>query len=269
MRLPNDRLFVLSGRMFAGKDFLAKSAGLTIKGFADPIYQLSEFFNGTSDKSVPGVRKFLQQIGQWGWGCVSNEYPHNSERAAIARAIRAHGKDMTRDFKWVDWTQYGMRQDFWVNIALTRLGLTSSVEHNGQTFLFPLPVRSEPYNLAITNSRFDHELKPCRNAGFNHFHVRCSENTRQVRMAMAGYNVRPEDDNDASEAMAKRLDMDMPEHQAIWNDTEPMPSGKRYLTIHDFINMLQLAPTSAEPTKVWRQEYQCEFTLPKSKAVPA
>lgn len=255
--------------MFAGKDFIAKSAGLAIKGFADPIYQLSDFFNGTSDKSVPGVRKFLQQIGQWGWGCVSHEYPHNSERASITRAIRAHGKDMTRDFKWVDWTEYGLRQDFWVNIALTRLGLTDSIAHNGQTFLFPTPFRSEPYNLAITNSRFDHELKPCRQAGFNHFHVRCSENTRRVRMEMAGYNLRPEDDNDASEAMAKRLDMDMPEHQVIWNDTEPMPAGKRYIMTAEFVDLLKGQPHLHESTRNWETMYLGVFTDAKGPGVHA
>lgn len=268
MRLPKDRLFVFSGRMFAGKDFIAKSAGLTIKGFADPIYQLSDFFNGTSDKSVPGIRKFLQQIGQWGWGCVSNEYPHNSERASITRAVRLHGKDMTRDFKWVNWSEYGQRQDFWVNIALTRLGLTDSAEANGQTFLFPQPVR-DPFNLAITNSRFEHELKPCRAAGFNHFHVRCSENTRKVRMQMAGYTVRPEDENDASEAMAKRLDMDMPEHQVIWNDTEAMPDGKRYIRTNEFVDLLRGQTHLDEPVRQWEQQFQCQFMPAEKPTVPA
>lgn len=236
MRQQNDRLFVFSGRMFAGKDFVAKSAGLTIKGFADPIYQLCEFFNGTANKSVPGIRRFLQQIGQWGWGCVSETYPHSTERATITRAIREHGKEMTRDFRWVDWSEYGKRQDFWVNIALTGLGLTA--RSNGQSFLFAEMNRREPYELAITNSRFEHELLPCLNAGFSHFHVRCTEETRRLRMTLAGYEFRPQDDEDASEQMARRLDMDMPESQVIWNDAEPMPAGKDYMSLSAFVDLL-------------------------------
>lgn len=244
MRQQNDRLFVFSGRMFAGKDYVAKTAGLTIKGFADPIYQICEFFTGTSNKSVPGIRRLMQQIGQWGWGCISDEYPMTAERATITRQIRRHGSEMTRDFRWVDWSEYGSRQDFWVNIALMRLGLVESSRmqptayciDSRQRLLFPIPQR-DPYALAITNARFTHELAPCRNAGFEHFHVRCSEETRRLRMMMAGYEFKAQDDADASEAMARSLDSDMDDARVIWNDVNPPPPGRDYLSVTDFVQM--------------------------------
>lgn len=248
--------------MFAGKDYVAKSAGLTIKGFADPIYQICEYFNGTSDKAVPGVRKFMQQIGQWGWGCVSDAYPFNMERAAISQKIRELGHTMTKDFKWVAWSEFGRRQDFWVNIALTRLGLTGHrFSMHGQSFLFPEFERTEAaYNLAITNSRFDHELSPCKNVGFTHFHVRCSESTRRDRMLISGYEFKDGDDNDASEAMAKRLDMDMPEHLVVWNDTEPMPSGKRYLTTQEFVDLVRGQNHFEEPKTFYSERLAVPWT---------
>ena len=237
--------------MFAGKDFVAKSAGLTIRGFADPIYELCEFFNGTANKAVPGIRKFLQQIGQWGWGCVSEAYPHSAERALITNAIRSNGASMTRNFKWVRWSEFGLRQDFWVNIALTSLGLTTEA---GQSFLLPRPA----YNLAITNSRFEHELQPCLKAGFEHYHVRCSEQTRRDRMMLSGYELRPQDDNDASEQMAQRLNMDMPEQRVIWNDaSEVVPSGKRYMSVQDFVDQFTLGGLRASVTKHSRPAMAC------------
>lgn len=244
MRHKNDRLFVFSGRMFAGKDFVAKSAHLRIKGFADPIYQLCEFFNGTSDKSVPGIRRFLQQLGQWGWGCVSEVYPHSTERAAITRAIREQGATMTRDFEWVNWAEFGRRQDFWVNIALTSLGLTrQTFSSRAQEFLFPeLDPRAE-IDLAITNARFEHELKPCMRAGFLHFHVRCSEETRRLRMMAAGYAFNAQADTDTSELMARTLDSDMHDRQVIWNDTAPAPAGRNYLSLEEFVT--EVVPKSS------------------------
>lgn len=234
--------------MFAGKDFVAKSANLKIKGFADPIYQLCEFFNGTADKSVPGVRKFLQQIGQWGWGCVSDSYPHTAERAAITRSIREQGATMTRDFGWVNWSEFGKRQDFWVNIALTGLAIQSrTLAKKAQDFLFPEMNQQPGMRLAITNARFAHELQPCLRAGFRHFHVRCSEETRRLRMIAAGYEYRPQDDADTSEALAKQFDSDMQDRCVVWNDNEPAPAGRDYMALDEFVCLHVHATEAQEP----------------------
>ena len=59
-----------------------------ILGFADPIYALSRAYLGTEDKSVPGVRKFMQDVGQWGRGVVSDEYPLSVTRALFTHDVR-------------------------------------------------------------------------------------------------------------------------------------------------------------------------------------
>ncbi len=234
MRLQNDRLFAFSGLMFAGKDFVANYAKLNVFGFADPIYDLSDHFNGTHDKSIPGIRRWMQLVGQWGWGCVSEEYLFNVERGILTDLIRRFGGQMTRRFVWVDWSEYGKRKDFWVNILLSRLGINNKARRSGQMPLFDSGY-PESLQVAITNARFDHELNPLANAGFDHFHVRCSEETRAERMVKAGYQVKPTDATDHSEHMAIRLNADMPDRRVIWNDHRPMPEGRRFLTLDQFL----------------------------------
>jgi len=238
MRLQNDRLCVFSGRMLVGKDFVAKKANLEVKGFADPIYQLVESLCGTSNKSIHGIRKMMQWVGQIGWGCVNDSYPHTPERAHFTRMIRTEGKNLTRDFKWVNWSEYGSRQDFWVNILLTRLGLVGKLferDHEGN-FLFPEMDNGKPYRIGITNARFEHELKRCETAGFEHFHVRCTEDTRRERMLMSGYDYDPKADKDVSEQMAFQLDSEVSDDQVIWNDFRSMPPGRKFLTVEDFVD---------------------------------
>lgn len=245
MALQQDRLFAFSGLMFAGKDYVAQQLGLTIVGFADPLYEMSEYFNGTRDKSVPGVRRFLQQAGQWGWGCVNEQNPHSMERAVFVQQVRRFGKDVTQNFKWVDWSEYGKRKDFWVNILLTRMGLVDSE--------FDIRGRPPFRNIAITNVRFDHELQPLRKASFQHYHVMCSERTRQARMEAKGYTWKPAELADTSEQLALRMPNDLPPNRIIWNDTEvSMP--KSYLCL-DQVKLLDYAPvTDVADAKYYRPE---------------
>lgn len=218
---------LFSGRMFAGKDFVAKAVNSNIRGFADPIYQISDHFNGTSDKSVPGVRSFLQRVGQWGWGFVSEEYPHTVERAMFTKHMRERGHEVTADFGWVNWAEYGKRKDFWVNILLHRLGLVK--ERVG------VPVDDTTNRMvAVTNARFYHELEPMRAAGFDHFHVVCSQETREERMRNAGYAIRRDEQLDTSEHMAMQFDQEIGDNQIVWNDHRPMPRTRNFMTIHDF-----------------------------------
>jgi hypothetical protein len=235
MPLQNARLYAFSGLMFAGKDFCAKYARLTVYGFADPIYELCEHFNGTRDKSVPGIRRWMQFCGQVGWGCIDTDYPHSPERAVFCELVRRFGQEMTKNFKWVDWSEFGRRQDFWVNILLTKLGLK-----NNQ----PPLIDSPGYNVAITNARFFHELEPIKEAGFRHLHVRCSEETRRERMEKAGYTWKQQDAVDKSEQMAVKFNSDMPDERVIWNDHRPVPEGKEFLTLDSWVDQSYPQSTS-------------------------
>lgn len=215
-----------SGGFYSGKDHVAQECGMIILGFADPIYLLVEGLCGTSDKSVPGIRRMMQLIGQWGWGCISEEYPWTPERAMLTQQIRESGatflcrSSKTQPFPWISWSSFGTRKDFWVRILLDRIELTSTPDN---TTIH-----------GVTNVRFDHELKPLQEAGFDHFHVRCSPETRLERMTAKGYKPNYQESNDPSEALAARLDIEMPDHMVIWNDHRPMPIGKNYLTLEQF-----------------------------------
>ncbi len=251
-KINTHTLYAFSGKMHSGKDFVAKTAGLGIIGFADPIYEIVKYYTGTADKSVPGIRKMMQYVGQVGWGCVSETYPFTPERATLTEQIRINGGMMSEDFQFVNWEQYGRRQDFWVNILLQRLGLrpvptfVKRVPEFGQEGEILLTRTSQinnalvPENVAVTNVRFDHELEPLAGAGFQHYHVMCSEETRQRRMREAGYVVKAEEQNDTSEALAKRLDTEMPEEWVIWNDDAPVPPGKGYLIMADFLHKVSV-----------------------------
>src|SRR4051812_18700276 len=81
----------LSGQLKSGKDYVANQCGYTVVGFADPIYALVKVLLGTSDKNIPGVRRMLQLVGQWGRGIVSEEYPLTLERASTTKWIKYTG----------------------------------------------------------------------------------------------------------------------------------------------------------------------------------
>ena len=262
--MSNIKYLALSGQMFTGKDFVAQAGRYKIVGFADPIYELTEHLCGSRDKSVPGVRECMQKIGQWGWGHVSHGYPCSMDRAAVTWIVQNHGAQITRDFRWADWRGYGNRRDMWVNILLLRLGLASREEqealhqvalgngwlniHSGNygapdslKWLYPRTEaeqqEAEGAKFAIVNVRFDHEDAPLRNSKFERFHVMCSEETRRERMEKAGYLFVESTDNDLSEQMAKRLNVDMPDSRVIWNDHRPMPAGRKYLTVAEFMDL--------------------------------
>jgi hypothetical protein len=82
---PN--ILALCGVHGVGKDYVLKKLGYSIYGFADPMYVVAEHFLGTSDKSEPGVRRFLQTMGQWGRGVVSEQYPLTLERAKFTQSL--------------------------------------------------------------------------------------------------------------------------------------------------------------------------------------
>lgn len=234
--------FAFSGLMLVGKDFVAGRAELPIVGFADPIYELCDHFLGTRDKNVPGVRRFMQLIGQWGWGNIDEEYPHSVERAQFVHLMRTQGHAFTRQYVWVDWTEYGKRKDFWVNILLMKLGLRALPglkQITSQAELFA-EFQNKDARYAIVNARFDHEFEPIMGAGFRHFHVMCSDETRRERMLAKGYVITDKENLDKSEQLAWKLNQQalagvFPAANVIWNDHRPTPNGLNFLKLDDFL----------------------------------
>lgn len=226
------QLLALSGRLRSGKDYVAETCGYKIMGFADPMYLIAQHYFGTSDKAAPGVRAFLQAVGQWGWGVASEVYAFTPERAAIIEQIRRYGCDIVAPaapiFDGVDWSQFGRRQDFWVQIFLTRV--------RRELASFP------DTRIAVVNVRFNHELEPLKAAGFEHYHVMCAEQTRRLRIEAAGGVYDEATDNDSSETFARDCDTYHPRRLVIWNDEECRMPGyctgdfyrKPFLTLNEF-----------------------------------
>lgn len=195
----------LSGKLRAGKDHVAGVAGFTTIGFADPIYRIAEWFFGTSDKKAPGMRKFLQNVGQWGWGCTEEgEYDLNTNRALFVDYMRTYG-DMIfsgdREYDGVDWDQYGRKKTFWVDILLQRADHKQMVNPD--------------LRLAVVNARYPHELGPMLAAGFEYYHVMCSQETRVRRIIEADGKFDPEREKDPSERMAQVFD-NIAEGEYLW-----------------------------------------------------
>jgi len=235
-----------SGLMLAGKDHVARMVNAEIRGFADPIYELAEHFFGTRDKSVPGVRRGMQEIGQWGWGCIDEQqgYIWSMDRANTVHLVRKGGALMTKNFGWLNWQEYGTRTDFWVNALLVRIGLRPLPSHLDLEKHPDLPdrilIKTDKPIIAVTNARFSHEMEPLRDAGFLHYHVQCSEETRRERMAAIGYVPNEKEAGDRSEWMAQEFNRNCSHDRVIWNDHRPMPEGKRFLSVGDFRALLSV-----------------------------
>ena len=214
----------MSGLIGSGKDYLAEKLGYTCWGFADPMYEIAEYYFKTRDKSLPGMREFLQTIGQWGWGCVNDQYPLTTVRANTIAEIRRNGRNMTKNFHWVNWDLYGL-PGFWVNILFQRVRELRAKEGYDPTLA---------KMIAITNVRFAPEYEQAKANDFEHFLILCSEETRRERALAKGSPLKPSQDNDTSEQLARSLATTLPDESIIWNDHRPMPDGKHYRTTEDF-----------------------------------
>lgn len=143
-----------------GKDFVLKRHGYLILGFADPLYLIAKTWLGTDDKTQPGVREFLQAVGQWGRGVKSPEYPLNIERAYFVNRLwssEASADKQLRDKlveQSVDRKLWGT-PDIWthslkmrIKAALVRLGRAGRVPR-----------------VAVSNVRFLNEVELVRSLG--------------------------------------------------------------------------------------------------------
>lgn len=203
------------GPLGVGKDHVAKQLGGTVIGFADPLYELARVFfphvNG-ADKTQPGVRALLQQLGQYGRGTASERYPLTAERGLVEASIRmtaGHSEALTRF--GVRWSSYGRNPDIWVEALVFR---ASQIDGK----------------VLVTNCRFANELEALRKAGFVTAGVVCKRSTleqRQTGRATAN------DTQDISEELGRRVfdaffNPDIPSEVDgyVWNDEGPAPTIK-------------------------------------------
>ncbi len=212
-----------SGLLRSGKDHIAGLLKFQPVSFAEPLYKLCEYVYGSCDKNNPRHRKFLQWVGQCGWGCHDEQHcPDDFDKAAITILLRREGSAI---YPHRDWPSFGRRSDFWVVDLLDRV----KCFHQHQ-------------NIVVTNVRFRHELEPMKAGGFEHYLVLCSEETRRARYwndpAKSVIPIPVAIDLDTSEAMARELAAELPDNRIIWNDEVRMPAGKKYLTVEQFMKGL-------------------------------
>lgn len=202
----------LVGPLGVGKDFVASKLGFKTIGFADPLYALGSFLYpevDCSDKTQPGVRGLLQQLGQYGRGTVSDRYPLTAERASIVSEIRNYAPrcDSLRKFG-VDWSRFGLDPDLWVDALLSRAAECPPEE-----------------KLCVTNLRFSNELGALRRAGFLVCGVVCP---RSVLSERQGNRATATDKEDISEQLGNQVfdaffnpDLPCQVDGYIWNYHEP------------------------------------------------
>jgi len=248
------RKLAVSGQLRAGKDNIAELCDYVKFGFADPMYDLARYFFGDQPKDQ--TRRFLQFVGQWGWGKVDNDvFRLTPERAVFVDLIRRHGHEMVDlvEYNHVRWFNFGRTKSFWVDIFLDR------VEN---------ALKKEPdMKIAVVNVRFEHELEPLIAAGFEHYHVMASlpsiterlerlgkiekraawipeiaphahgyvmQNVQDLREALSVYrgwdNKLIQEMTDTSEQLALKFNREQSDDRIIWNDSRELPVGKSYLT---------------------------------------
>ena len=208
----------LSGLFCSGKDHTAELAGYQIESFAAALYKICEYYFGTADKTIPSIRRFMQQVGQWGWGYYHpTAAPYTVERAAITECLRRWGSQITvmPEYRW---NQFGLEKTFWVDGLIYRV----------------LNEWPQDSRIAVTNVRFQHEIEPMAAVGFEHYLVHASLQSRAQRNGgFLPANLLL----DISEQFALELLETLPDSRIIWDDNEPMPAGHDYLTVKDFVSL--------------------------------
>lgn len=205
----------LVGPLGVGKDYCAAKLGGTIIGFADPLYALGDFLLNHQpdgycrDKTNPGVRGLLQQLGQYGRGTVNERYPLTLERLASVALVASLGdKDGGLKGFGVNWRDYGSNPDIWVDALLRR---AERIEGR----------------VVVTNLRFQNEVEALRKAGFLILGVVCRRSELARRQ---GDRTTANDTHDVSEELGKRVfsayfheDCPSEVNGYIWNDEGPAP----------------------------------------------
>jgi hypothetical protein len=225
------RLF-FTGRVAVGKDFTALADGLTIYGFADPLYYLASHFFGvkvdsTIGKDGPGMRAFLQTLGQWGRNMVNEKYPYTPTRACFITMIRSLAAAGVISGFEVDWSSFGQNENIWLDACLRRVANSS-----------------DGTRIGITNVRFSNEFARLQSEGFQHIHVTCSPACWRERLVTKKLTPDSPQVKDVSEQLAMSIDADLTKKisaqptgsklRVVWNDTAKSPSGRLY-TLNEWL----------------------------------
>jgi hypothetical protein len=230
-----------TGRIAAGKDFVAAAAGAKVYGFADPLYALAKHFFGIEvtaeeNKDIPGMRVFLQTVGQWGRGTINASYPLSMTRALFVTAIRSLAASGALDgIPGVQWEDFGRKEDIWLDSALHRVG-----EESGR--------------VAITNVRFANEYNRLKEEDWQSWHVVCSTATWRKRLALKSLTPDSPQVKDTSEQLAISIDRDAlmqirstgKKLRCIWNDPDVMSPSPRFFSVAEFVQLCR-APQVSQP----------------------
>lgn len=233
----NSQKIFYTGQLGVGKDHVAAASGALIFGFADPMYQVASHFFGvevtaTKNKDLPGMRKFLQILGQWGKGIVNEDYPYTPTRACFITMIRSLGA-LGKFDPSVNWGDYGTKESLWTD-SLIRRAAGAPADRR----------------IAATNARFDVEFNALSAAGWTHFHVMCSPATWERRLASKKLTPNSKELADISEHMAIKMNRGVlqmikepgPKIKCVWNDTTPCPSP-RLFTLNEFLSEVSINHT--------------------------
>lgn len=231
-----------TGRLKVGKDWLANEIGATIFGLADPIYYLAKHFSGVDvsfnkNKDLPGMRAFLQTLGQWGRGVINEQYPWTPARACFVTMIHSLAAVNVISGQGVNWERYGLDDNVWISAALNRIS------------------ESNATLAAVTNVRFENEFKLLQENGWTHYHVMCSSGTHKERLAKDG--ILPDSPvlKDMSERLAAGLDSNVtkqisaqrhgPRLHCVWNDERTPAISDRLYSVQQFKALF--VPAAASP----------------------
>jgi hypothetical protein len=235
-------LVALTGRARAGKDHIAKILGLQTLSIADPLYEICSHFLGSCNKDLPQHRRFLQLLGAWGRGERTKGPENLPNRKQITKEIRKFPEivaptTFAETKGKVNWDKFGRNAGFWLEITKARV----------QNMLKNAKKEGKPLKLAIPNIRFTNELRAFEKLGFLHLHIVCSEKTLKSRR---GKGVNTKNDNDITEAFAKKLDLKMVGPQVIWNDPHfPPPEGRGYTIAKNITQAIDILQKSGDTTK--------------------
>ncbi|MCI0696405.1 hypothetical protein L0337_30925, partial [candidate division KSB1 bacterium] len=212
-----------------GKDFIAAKTRAKIFGFSDPLYAIASHFFGvevtsTQNKDLPGMRAFLQTVGQWGKNIISDEYPVTPARAAFGTMIRSlAGHGFFQGYS-VNWEDFGRKDSIWTDALCAR-----AAEFEGHK--------------AASNVRFEVEFNRLSSEGWTHFHVMCSPATWAKRLEAKKLTPQSKEVADYSEQMAIKMDRGIT-HQikqpggkirCIWNDDAASCPSPRLFTVTEFL----------------------------------
>lgn len=237
------RKLFFTGRLKSGKDYAAKASGATIFGFADPLYAIASHFfgvtvNANEGKDIPGMRAFLQTVGQWGRAEVSEQYPLTPARALFIQSVRELGSAGRLGSPEVEWQTYGANPDIWINACIFRVDLYINANPGKR--------------VAITNCRFGNEFSRLQAEGFQHWHCMCGPKTWAERLEQSKLTPASPSVRDMSEQLAAKLDHNVitqlnaskegPKLRAIWSDPNaPKPSPR----LHNVESFLQAIGSAA------------------------